>query len=111
MSVPVRKLLWEHPTNPAKSTGLTTGTDKKWAKSFHPITKLRIQSRTDEHETVVRADWDAFVPLLEDDDMRMNTQSSPPNVRRWRLETEEDMAIWFHTEISKYRASGMEWYP
>jgi len=100
MAVTVGQLLWEHPTNAAKFTGLTTGTDKKWAKSFHPMIKLIVHTHIDQNHRTVDANWDAFVPLLADDDLRMSTQSFPPNVRRWRLEAEEDITVWFHTEIS-----------
>ncbi len=90
MAVPISQLLCEQPTNPVKFTGFTTGTDKKWARDFHPITKLVVHTTLGPDGQTVYADWDAMLPLLADDEFRASKLAFPPNQRRWRLETEED---------------------
>ncbi|SPQ21176.1 a505a8da-e047-4946-99ab-bbf81f681c51 [Thermothielavioides terrestris] len=100
MAVPVSQLLRQHSTNPVQYTGLTTNTDKKWAKEFHPITRLIGHTTLGADGETVYANFDAMAPPLADDDFRVAKHAFPPNERRWRLETEEDCGVWFHTEVS-----------
>lgn len=100
MAVPISQLLCEHPTNPVKYTGFKTGTDKKWARDFHPITKLVVHTAVDRDGETVLANWNALLPPFADDDLRGGKLAFPPNRRVWRLETEEDCGVWFHTEVS-----------
>jgi hypothetical protein len=100
MAVPISELLRQHPTNPVHYTGLTTGTDKKWARDFHPITRLIVHTTLGADRETVYADFDVMATPLADDDARVSRLAYPPNERRWRLETEEDCGVWFHTEVS-----------
>ncbi|KAL8342497.1 hypothetical protein RB598_004068 [Gaeumannomyces tritici] len=105
MSVPFSQILQEAPTNPAHVTGYTSGTGKDWATRYPPITgtRLSVHTRnvlgTDGKEATV-AGWEAMVPRFSDDQLRLNTLAQRPNRRPYRLDTESDMALWFHTEIS-----------
>ncbi|KAL8404049.1 hypothetical protein RB594_009056 [Gaeumannomyces avenae] len=105
MSVPFSQILQEAPTNPAHVTGYTSGTSKDWATRYPPITgtRLSVHTRnvlgTDGKEATV-AGWEAMVPRFSDDQLRLNTLVQRPNRRPYRLDTESDMALWFHTEIS-----------
>lgn len=100
MAVPISQLLHEHPTNPVKYTGLQTGTDKKWARDFHTITKLVVHTNVEHDGETVLANWGALLPPFADDGLRSGKLAFPVNRRSWRLETEEDCGMWFHTEVS-----------
>ncbi|KXX77351.1 hypothetical protein MMYC01_205567 [Madurella mycetomatis] len=100
MAAPISQLLQEQSTNVTHYTGLTTGTDKKWAKAFHPITKLLVHTSVGEDGQTVFANWGALQSPLADDDLRMSQVGYRPNARRWRLDAEEDCGAWFHTEVS-----------
>ena len=102
MAIPISQLLGERPTNYTEYTGERTDTNKAWTKSFHPITRCRVYSHLSENDTeTVHADWDGpFLPLFADDTVRMGLLGSRPNPRRHYLGTEEDCAVWFHTEVS-----------
>ena len=46
-----------------------------------------------------------------DDALRLNEPVHPPNYRRWRLQSEEDGLVWFHTEISNVVLAAWARYP
>ncbi|KAK1749602.1 hypothetical protein QBC47DRAFT_465494 [Echria macrotheca] len=104
MPVPLSQLFQESPSNYAHFTGYTTATDKPWAKKYPPITELVVHTsvvvdEAGKEKTI--ADWDtAMLPSFDDDRLRLNAHGERPNRRRYRLDTESDMALWFHTEVS-----------
>ncbi|KLU91740.1 hypothetical protein MAPG_10689 [Magnaporthiopsis poae ATCC 64411] len=116
MSVPFRQLLQEHPTNHARFTGRRTGTDKDWAKRYEPISKLSVHTYVSPGqngaERVTVADWDtALLPPMLDDQLRLGVSGERPNRRRHRLDSESDMALWFHTEVSNVVLAAWNQHP
>ncbi|KAM4061001.1 hypothetical protein HRG_010088 [Hirsutella rhossiliensis] len=92
-------LLVQNPTNPVQVTDLQTGTNKEWADKYHSIKNIIVLTRVE--NGWVQADFQtACHPLYDDDTVRMNTSAVPLNERRWRLQTEADCELWFHSEIS-----------
>ncbi|KAK3933729.1 hypothetical protein QBC46DRAFT_401384 [Diplogelasinospora grovesii] len=89
----------QHPTNSVHNTRYTTGSDKEWARRYKPVTKLI--PRTYVADGITYADFEeAFLPLYDDDVLRMNEPAVAPNSRGWRLEVEADCENWFNSEIS-----------
>ncbi|QUC23420.1 uncharacterized protein UV8b_07661 [Ustilaginoidea virens] len=110
MTSTVGALLLQHPTNPVEETGQSSSTNKAWAQSYHPIKNYIVH--TISREGVWYADYDtAFFPLYHDDEVRLQLPANPPNERAWRLETESDAELWFHTEISNIVLAGWSRYP
>lgn len=64
MMLPINQLLCKHSQNPAKYTGLYTGTDKKWVRDYHPITSknLIVHTALGADGKTVYAHWDAMLP-------------------------------------------------
>lgn len=54
---------------------------------------------------------DAFLPLYEDDNLRLSQPAEPPNSRKWRFETEADCENWFNTEVVNVVLSAWNSYP
>ncbi|KAF5022085.1 hypothetical protein F66182_5860 [Fusarium sp. NRRL 66182] len=92
-------LILQNPTNPVNNPLYTTGSDKVWARQYKPMKNI-IPRTAVSPDGVFHANFeDAFLPLLEDDSLRLRQRALPPNKRQWRLETEADCENWFNTEI------------
>jgi hypothetical protein len=90
----------QHPTNGVYNTEYTTASDKEWARRYKPIVNLVTHSIVGP-DGVSYADFDnSFLPLYDDDRLRMNEPCFPPNERRWRFEVEADCENGFNSEIS-----------
>ncbi|TQV95309.1 hypothetical protein IF1G_06296 [Cordyceps javanica] len=101
----------QHPTNIPYNTDYRTGTNKEWARQYKPIRNLVLHSRVDE-EGLTEASFDnAFLPLFDDDGLRMSQPCVAPNTRSWRFEVEADCEHWFHAEISNIVLSAWATYP
>jgi hypothetical protein len=100
MDTTVGDLLWEEPTNHVHNTGYTTQTDKAWAQAYPSIENLLVHSSVFEDGYTYANFEPAFVPLYDDDAIRIASPAVAPNQRAWRLDTEADCELWFHTEIS-----------
>lgn len=104
----VNDLLGQHPDNPVHETRFHTGSSKKWAESYAPITKVNVHTRVVgrsqgawEAVPIVVADFDqAFLPEYADDAKRLGLPVHPVNYRTWRFQAERDGLLWFHSEIS-----------
>ncbi|KAK0640842.1 hypothetical protein B0T16DRAFT_514790 [Cercophora newfieldiana] len=108
----VYKLLQEHPTNPVHNPQYVTGSDKNWAQRYPAISNLIVHTTIDGNNCT-RANFDqAFLPLDGDDTMlRTTVEARRPNERAWRLESEADCELWFHTEISNVVLSAWNQFP
>jgi len=113
MSFTVEELLLDHPRNPSAYTGLTSSTDKAWAREFHPITAATVRTQVDRSTDppTVTAQFDDFFPPSDDDALRLREPAFPPTFRKWKLSYEEDIVNWFHTEISNIVLGGFARYP
>lgn len=68
----------QHPTNPVHQTGYTTGTGKEWARRFKPISGGNLVRHTFVAEDGLSyANFDAFLPLHDDDALRMAEPTFP----------------------------------
>ncbi|KAK4152614.1 hypothetical protein C8A00DRAFT_16102 [Chaetomidium leptoderma] len=100
MDTTVADLVYVDPVNPIHDTGYRTQTDKAWARAYHPIRNLVVHTRVGQDRQTYSSFDAAFHSWDEDDTLRMACAAAPPNQRAWRLETEADCELWFHTEIS-----------
>jgi hypothetical protein len=75
-------------------------TDKAWARSYRPIQNLMVHTFVDNNGYSNTLFDRGFHPWYEDDDLRLGSTAVAPNRRTWRLESEADCELWFHTEIS-----------
>ena len=100
MNSTVADLLWIDPTNRVHNTGYITHTDKAWARSYQPITNFFVHTRIYDDGNTYANFEPSFLPLYDDDNMRMMSPAVAPNQRAWRLESEADCELYFHTEIS-----------
>ncbi|KAL2160783.1 hypothetical protein VTH06DRAFT_980 [Thermothelomyces fergusii] len=100
MSSTVAKLLDERVTNEIYNTYYMTDTNKLWAQAYSPIQNLIVHSTVSDDGMTYAAFEPALQPLDEDDVLRLASPAVPPNKRSWRLETEADCELMFHTEIS-----------
>ncbi|KYK60910.1 hypothetical protein DCS_02050 [Drechmeria coniospora] len=106
----VGELLMQSPTSPVKETQLQTGTNKKWAEQYHFIKNIITHTRVENGCAV--ADFQAaFLPPYADDALRMSAPAVSPNERQWRLQTEADCELWFHSEISNVVLAAWSQYP
>ncbi|KAF2456631.1 hypothetical protein BDY21DRAFT_39767 [Lineolata rhizophorae] len=53
----------------------------------------------------------AFLPMYNDDSIRLQEPCVAPNARQWRFEVEADCEAWFHAEISNIVLSAWANYP
>ena len=82
-----------------------TETNKEWTKQYPAIED--VQAHTFEQEDgSVGANWDPLGEEHADDAARKELQAYPPNRRSWFLNTEQDMVVWFHTEVSNVVLAG-----
>ena len=97
----VSTLLSQHSTNPVKNTFNESGSNKQWAKSYPPISRLRVHTFIQHPDGSAVANFnDAFLGEYGDETLRLNELGYPPNYRKWRLDSEADGIQWFHTEVS-----------
>jgi hypothetical protein len=88
----------------------TTGSDKEWARRYKPISNLVPHTRIIDGITYAEFDQ-GFLPLYDDDLVRMNEPAVAPNTRRWRFEMEADCENWFNSEISNVVLAAWFNYP
>lgn len=110
MTTRVDTLLQQHSTNPVTNPGYTSSTNKQWTSSFDPIGELHVHT-VDNGGAIFATYNGPFLPEYDDDVVRRNAMGYPPNARQWRLETEEDGRIWFHTEVSNIVLAAWAGYP
>jgi hypothetical protein len=110
MSTTVRSLLSEHSSNPVQDTGYYTDSRKRWQEKYTSITKFRVQTQV-QNNGCVTANFDPFLPLQEDDELRLNELAHPPNRRSWRLASKADAGNWFHHEVSNVVITAWAKYP
>ncbi|KAK3938580.1 hypothetical protein QBC46DRAFT_365378 [Diplogelasinospora grovesii] len=103
MSTTVRSLLDEHPR-------YYTDSRKKWQDKYPAITKFHIQTQV-QNNGCVTANFNPFLPLQEDDELRLSELAYPPNCRSWRLASEADAGNWFHHEVSNVVIAAWAKYP
>ncbi len=120
MTTTVQALLGQHPTNPVHATELHTGSNKPWTKAFPPITNMKVHTQVidqlrDEQgrlRYIVKADFDGpFLPEYDDDQIRFDQPAYPTNYRKWRLASEKDGHLWFHTEVSNIVLAAFAHHP
>ncbi|KAH8656430.1 hypothetical protein BGZ61DRAFT_434371 [Ilyonectria robusta] len=111
MATTVSALLGQYPTNPVKNTLKHSDSNKSWAKSYPPISRLRVHTSIQGPGSVIANFNDAFLGEYNDETLRLNETAHPPNYRRWRLDSEEDGIQWFHTEISNVVLSAFASHP
>lgn len=107
-------LIESHPTNFVEVPGYRSASNKTWTKDYDPILNITV------HTTLVpagaywltEADFStAFLPQYQDDDLRYSEDAAPPNQRIWRMESEADCELWWHTEISNVVLAAWSRYP
>lgn len=92
--------IFEHPSNVVYNTDYHTTTNKEWTQEYPAITKMTTYTKVDNYG-ITYADFDkAFLPLADDEYLRLGEPASAPNTRKWRFETEGDVEHWFASEIS-----------
>ncbi|RTE81367.1 hypothetical protein BHE90_004158 [Fusarium euwallaceae] len=100
MATTVISLLNQHPTNPVHNTLNQSETKKLWAKSYHPLSKLKVHTVVRGPSSVIANFDEAFLGDYEDETVRLQNPALPSNYRKWRMDSEADGIQWFHTEIS-----------
>lgn len=105
-------LLTQHPTNsityiPNKGAQ----TNKSWALNYHPISNLIIHTTVSPGGVVEATYEPAFLPLKDDDSLRLSESALPPNKREWHIFSAADRQLWFHTEISNIVLAAWSRYP
>ncbi|RSL54195.1 hypothetical protein CEP51_014759, partial [Fusarium floridanum] len=110
MATTLASLIGQHPTNPIKDTYKQSDSSKPWAKSYPPISRLKVHTSVRGPDSVV-ANFDAFLDEYDDESLRLSESGYPPNYRKWRLDTEADGIQWFHTEISNIVLGAFANYP
>ena len=104
-------ILLEHPSNSVYNTEYLTSTNKEWARGYHPIKKIVTHTEVD-NGGITHADFEkVFLPLADDEYLRMGEPAFAPNIRKWRFETEADIEHWFGTEISNVVLAAWARYP
>jgi len=89
----VRDLITQTPQNPVWNEGNTTQSNKAWAQTYRPIRNLLVHS-SEGQDLLVYADFDnAFLPMGDDDDLRLRAAAREPNGRVWRFESEADCEL------------------
>lgn len=111
MTSTVRDLLNEHPVNFVHDTHYVTSTDKRWAQAYPPLDNLTIHTYPQEDGQWLPDYNTAFLPEDNDDILRKAMAATRPNYRAWRLETESDAELFWHTEVSSVVLAGWNQYP
>ncbi|KAI1113867.1 hypothetical protein F5Y14DRAFT_462176 [Nemania sp. NC0429] len=109
----VGDLLNEEPTNAVDNPFYTSKSHKNWAENYPSLETqyLKIHTILDQGGAV-SANFDtALLPLYADDEKRLKEPCQRPNTRAWRLETESDIELWWHTEISSIALAAFARFP
>ncbi|POR39747.1 Uncharacterized protein TPAR_00065 [Tolypocladium paradoxum] len=101
----------QHPTNYIHETKYTSSSNKSWARQYKPIAKVVTRSYIDREGKSHANFEEAFLPLYDDDMVRMQESCVGPNTRLWRFAVEADCENWFHTEISNVVLAAWARYP
>lgn len=105
-------LLTQHPTNSiAYIPNKGAQTNKSWALNYHPISNLIIHTTVSPGGVVEATYEPAFLPLKDDDSLRLSESALPPNKREWHIFNAADRELWFHTEISNIVLAAWSRYP
>ncbi|KAK3364646.1 hypothetical protein B0T25DRAFT_493571 [Lasiosphaeria hispida] len=64
-----------------------------------------------QNNSCVTANFNPFLPLQDDDELRLSELAYPPNCRSWRLASEADASNWFHHEVSNIVIAAWAKYP
>ncbi|KAK3363937.1 hypothetical protein B0T25DRAFT_470175 [Lasiosphaeria hispida] len=106
------KLLQEHPTNPVHNPRYVTQSNKPWARHYPTISHLIVHTTIDQNSYTTANFDQAFLPPDSDDTvLRTVVKAMWPNDRAWRLESEADCELWFHTEISNIVLAAWNRFP
>lgn len=99
-------LLHPHPDNLVDNVATSGSTNKEWANNYRTFGNMTVHTTigADGFFTAPFDPW--FLPEFEDDIERGKQWSYPPNKRHWRLESEQDIREWFHTEVVNPVLSG-----
>lgn len=112
MSTTVDQLILEHHTNPVNcNTDYISQSDKSWIRKYPAITKLAVHSYPQPGGAVTTMFDGPFLPQYEDDGLRGSQPAYPPNERSWVLNSKDDNATFFHTEVSNIVLAGWTKYP
>ncbi|KYK56285.1 hypothetical protein DCS_08255 [Drechmeria coniospora] len=111
MASTVGALLAQDPTNSVQNTGYTSSTNKAWTEGYHPIKNMTVHTKACGDGLTYANFETAFLPLYDDDRVRMGTAAFPPNGRSWRMGSEADVELWFHTEISNVVLAAWNHHP
>ncbi|KJR81584.1 uncharacterized protein SPSK_00843 [Sporothrix schenckii 1099-18] len=111
MATTVGALINEHPAFVDEATAMMPQSNKAWTHSYLPIKKLRMHTYMNADMFTVTANFDVFAPENDDDVLRMQQEAHRPNVRRYRLYSEEDGISWFHNEVSNVLLPAFHRYP
>lgn len=104
-------LILEHPSNPVHNPLYVTDSDKRWARNYKPIVNATCRTMVANNGITYANFDDAFLPLYEDDNLKLSQPAERPNSRKWRFETEADCENWFNTEIVNVVLSVWSCYP
>jgi len=109
----VADLLGQHLTNEVQTTGQATQSDKAWTRNYHPIRNLYVHTQVNHRDDgLVYANFErALLPWDADDTMRTAEPAIPANHRIWRLESEADCELWFHSEVSNIVLAAWSQFP
>ena len=99
MTLPFSQLLQQHPTNPVQNVATLSTTNKEWANNYHVFRNMSVYTAIDGHGRFTATFEPPFLPKYDDNIARGQQPSYPPNMRQWRLQSEQDMKDWFLTEI------------
>ncbi|KIH89746.1 hypothetical protein SPBR_08993 [Sporothrix brasiliensis 5110] len=111
MATTVGVIVNEHPAPVDEATDMMSQSNKAWTHSYLPIKKLRVHTYMNADMFTVTANFDVFAPENDDDVLRMQQVARRPNVRRYRLYSEEDGISWFHNEVSNVLLPAFHRYP
>ncbi|KAL2255464.1 hypothetical protein VTK26DRAFT_3346 [Humicola hyalothermophila] len=111
MDFTARDQISQHPTNRVNSPDYITYTDKPWARICAPIQNILVHTAIGADGKTSANFEAAFLPWCDDDRLRLDEYAVPPSRRTWRLETEADCELWFHTEISNVLLAAWSRYP
>jgi len=109
MNTTVSDLLSTHPENEVYNPEFVTQSNKAWAQSFSWIRNLTVHTWIEDE--LAYTDFKAFIQQHDDDTLRLSELAVHPNRRKWRLETEADCELWFHSEVSNIVLAAWSQYP
>ncbi|RBQ73107.1 hypothetical protein FVER14953_11054 [Fusarium verticillioides] len=110
MSDTAGHLILQDSTNAIGNCGEKTASDKPWARHYHPIKSTIPHTFLLNGFTHANFE-DAFIGMMDDDDLRLAQPAVPTNKRYWDFETEADCENWFNTEITNVVLSAWHAHP